>query len=244
MGNSENENRINNSAGLAAGLAIGSAHATQLVTNGEFTELSNGVGQLTTNTIATGWVVPAGGYTFVFTQADATVPGQYGGLALWDAANSGNNTWNGLAAGAGNFAAIDGDFQNQPLTQTITNLTVGKTYTLSFNYAFGQQYGFNGATVQSLAADIGSTTWDSGNFNVASHGFTGWQLGDISFTATSVSELLSFAATGNLPVPPFALVSKVFLTVPEPATWAMMGLGFAGLGFAAYRRRAKLGAFA
>ncbi len=30
--------------------------------------------------------------------------------------------------------------------------------------------------------------------------------------------------------------------VPEPSTWAMMGLGFAGLGFAAYRRRAKFGA--
>jgi hypothetical protein len=26
------------------------------------------------------------------------------------------------------------------------------------------------------------------------------------------------------------------LTVPEPSTWAMMLLGFAGLGFAGYRR--------
>ena len=29
------------------------------------------------------------------------------------------------------------------------------------------------------------------------------------------------------------------LNVPEPSTWAMMGLGFAGLGFAAFRRSAK-----
>ncbi len=28
-------------------------------------------------------------------------------------------------------------------------------------------------------------------------------------------------------------------TVPEPSTWAMMLLGFAGLGFAAYRRASK-----
>jgi PEP-CTERM motif len=28
-------------------------------------------------------------------------------------------------------------------------------------------------------------------------------------------------------------------TVPEPATWAMMALGFAGLGYAAFRRNAK-----
>jgi hypothetical protein len=30
------------------------------------------------------------------------------------------------------------------------------------------------------------------------------------------------------------------LTVPEPSTWAMMLLGFAGLGFAGYRQRDKL----
>jgi hypothetical protein len=27
--------------------------------------------------------------------------------------------------------------------------------------------------------------------------------------------------------------------VPEPSTWAMMILGFAGIGFAAYRRKSK-----
>jgi hypothetical protein len=27
--------------------------------------------------------------------------------------------------------------------------------------------------------------------------------------------------------------------VPEPATWAMMILGFAGIGFMAYRRKSK-----
>ena len=27
--------------------------------------------------------------------------------------------------------------------------------------------------------------------------------------------------------------------VPEPSTWAMLLLGFAGLGFMAYRRKAK-----
>jgi hypothetical protein len=27
--------------------------------------------------------------------------------------------------------------------------------------------------------------------------------------------------------------------VPEPSTWAMMMLGFAGLGYAAFRRSAK-----
>ena len=32
------------------------------------------------------------------------------------------------------------------------------------------------------------------------------------------------------------LVSSVNTNVPEPSTWAMMLLGFAGLGFAGYRK--------
>jgi hypothetical protein len=32
--------------------------------------------------------------------------------------------------------------------------------------------------------------------------------------------------------------------VPEPSTWAMMLLGFAGLGFAGYRRSRKASAIA
>jgi hypothetical protein len=34
-------------------------------------------------------------------------------------------------------------------------------------------------------------------------------------------------------------VTGVTSAVPEPSTWAMMILGFAGLGFMAYRRNAK-----
>jgi hypothetical protein len=36
----------------------------------------------------------------------------------------------------------------------------------------------------------------------------------------------------------------VTATAPEPSTWAMMVLGFAGLGFAGYRRTRKAAAVA
>ena len=79
--------------------------------------------------------------------------------------------------------------------------------------------------------------------DVANHGFDGWYYASGLVTADAVSDVLSFLAIGNLPVPPFALVSDVSLTggVPEPSTWALMGLGFAGLGFAAYRRTKRNG---
>ena len=35
-------------------------------------------------------------------------------------------------------------------------------------------------------------------------------------------------------------VSNIALSTPEPSTWAMMVLGFAGLGFAGYRKARKL----
>jgi hypothetical protein len=37
-------------------------------------------------------------------------------------------------------------------------------------------------------------------------------------------------STSSQPYPPL---------VPEPSTWAMLRLGFAGIGFTAYRRKAK-----
>jgi hypothetical protein len=39
----------------------------------------------------------------------------------------------------------------------------------------------------------------------------------------------------------FESVTGVVAAVPEPSTWAMMILGFAGLGFMAYRRRPQSG---
>lgn len=45
------------------------------------------------------------------------------------------------------------------------------------------------------------------------------------------------AATG----PDYTSAAGLTLNVPEPSTWAMMGLGFAALGFAGYRESRKAG---
>ena len=231
---------------LAVALALGgAAQAKQYVVNGDFTQLSNGVGQFDPITRATGW---SGGsayssYNFVMSSADAATPGVYNPISLWDANNGGASSWNGSAALSGNFAAMDGDFETHAISQVITGLTPGKQYQLSFWYGFGQQLGFSGATQQTITATLGNGfSWTSPTYSLPNHGFSGWSEKTATVTADSTSEVLSFLAYGNLPVPPFALVSNVSLfgAVPEPSTWAMLILGVALVGAAARRRRRGL----
>jgi hypothetical protein len=60
--------------------------------------------------------------------------------------------------------------------------------------------------------------------------------------SVGIGQVVTFniAITDNLANNPFWLVqtpNRVVSAVPEPSTWAMMILGFAGVGFLAYRRR-------
>ena len=225
---------------FATAMLAGTGHATEYVTNGDFSSLTNGLGQLGYNTDATGWAT--NGYNFVLNVADVGSSGSYGLTTYWDAANGGSSSWDGKSPTGGNFVAMDGDFGTSPVTQTITGLTAGKNYTLSFNYAFGQQKNYTGETTQHLTASLGSDAITTADFVVPSKGFTGWQTYTGNFTADGTSDVLSFLAYGNVPVPPFAMLTNVSLigAVPEPATWGMMILGLGAMGVVARRRRQRV----
>lgn len=226
-------------------VALGTPAFANSFTNGGFETLSNGPGQLTTNTIATGWTVANGGYTFAFAPGTADTSGsngQYGNLALW---GPGNGSANGLPATSptgGNFIAFDGAFQVRPLNQIISGLTVGKTYTVGFDYGFAQQSGYDGATIQNWTVNFAGQSFTTADYNLPNHSFSGWFSKTVNFVANNATETLSFVAYGNLPVPPFALLDGVTFSqettaVPEPANWAMLITGFGLIGFAARRRR-------
>jgi hypothetical protein len=64
----------------------------------------------------------------------------------------------------------------------------------------------------------------------------GYNLADSEFFLT-----LNPPPDPNSPIPPIStVVGGTFVgPIPEPSTWAMMILGFLGLGFMAYRRKSK-----
>ena len=231
---------------LASAALVASPAFANSFTNGGFEVLTAGPGQLNFNTVATGWsVANSDGYSFAFASGTGDTTGsngEYGGLSLWGTNNGGNNVLSTTSPSGGNFIAMDGAFKVEPLQQVITGLTVGKTYSVGFDYAFAQQKGFSGPTEQNVSVRFAGVTHnaEAANYSLGSHNFSGWFHTSFDFVATSASDTLSFLAYGDQPVPPFALLDGVTFTpdaIPEPATWAMLLTGFSAVGFAARRRR-------
>jgi hypothetical protein len=92
--------------------------------------------------------------------------GQYGSLALWGTGNVGSHGTGPDtivdSPDGGNFVGMDGDFSGhqQPLEQVIHGLTPGKTYTVGFDYAFAQQYGFDQDTNQYWTVSLSGVTFN------------------------------------------------------------------------------------
>lgn len=243
------------------------AAATNLVVDGNFNNLTysngntsaSGGGQLGYNIEASGWtavaavgssLVPAdgAGYSFIFKPGAADTTGvtdQYGSnLQIWGQNNGGNSTapapiFNGDAPNGGNIVALEGDlFSKQgAITQTITNMVIGETYTLSFWWAAAQQQGFNGSVSESMTVTLGDKlNATTASETIASHGFGGWVQETYSFKADATSAALSFIANGSVPVPPFALLSDVSLSIPEPEMLALFGIGLLAMSLASRQK--------
>ena len=208
------------------------------------------------------------GYAFVFKNNNSfTTSNGHVGPPSGSANPSGSNTlplWGNSrdASPDGNyFYGVDSTYHPSALTQEIGGLVVGHTYTLTFDYAAAQQFDYTGNTIDMWDVTLGGQTIATTHIDLPSHGFSGWETELVTFTYDGEGRnpgLLSFVNNGMggcnanfkhcAPIdpaasggPPFSLLDGVSLTgsAPEPSTWAMMVIGFAGLAYTGFRNRRR-----
>jgi hypothetical protein len=162
-----------------------------------------------------------------------------------------NANFTGDSPNGGAFMVLDADPTfTSPFSQMVTGLVVGNSYELSFYWAAGELSNRTGYQTSQLTGSFGNHAFATGIF-ANSHpigsptagqagDFSGWELQSFRFKADSTSQLLSFLAVGTPAgnLPPVAFLDGVSVTgVPEPGVWALMMMGFGGLGAVARRRR-------
>ncbi len=251
---------------LAVG-SIGFASATpvNLVQNGGFSQTNNGTSvptqfgtgsggangvTFTAQQVITDWTGNNGYEIWYNNQSDAVNTDAY---SIWGQ-GSGRDTrkeklWGPIPAPNGTltFVGLDGDQAagvQSSIKQQLTGLTVGATYTVSFDWGAAQLQSKTGATKSSLLVSVGNGFhYDTGFLDNPSGAFTGWNTSSFSFQADSTSDWLTFLAVGTPSgYPPVSLLTNVSVThaVPEPPELAMFGIGLLGLGLLTVfaRRRA------
>ncbi|QJE01857.1 PEP-CTERM sorting domain-containing protein [Massilia forsythiae] len=244
------------SLSAAAAMHAGVAHANLIVngnfestTNGTNKQLSYGTSSASNRTTLTGWTSyngSDGGYNFVLNAATATTSASV--LQL----RGTNNGFSGSSDG-GNFFASDPLYYPGVLYQYVNGLTVGSTYTVTFEYALAQQTNFSGPNVDDYwQVGLGTSTAGPSQattaLSIADGGFSGWKNATMTFTATGVNQALWFLAKGSSTgAPPFMLLDNVSMNaasttnpssaVSEPSSLSMLLGGLGLVGALAYRRR-------
>ncbi len=239
------------------------AASVNLVSNGNFETYTGGyngapsqLGNSGTGgyTALTGWDVGAGSsgtYGFLFAEgANSTTGSQsqrWGSTTfnLWGPGTGGGNVANGLTAASpsgGNFVALDADstLRGNGISQIITGLTIGQKYHLEFEWAAAQQKNFRGPTTEQVQVSFGASTQATAIFNLPDQGFSGWMTQSMDFFADSTTQTLRFLALGTPNgLPPFVLLDGVTLTVPEPESYALLGIGLLAMMLATGRRNPR-----
>jgi hypothetical protein len=155
---------------------------------------------------------------------------------------------NPVTGGSGFFVAADGDSTySSTFSQTLTGLIAGEQYNVSFWQAAAQQAGQSGHTTEQWQVSLGGSASQlstmmsppepiGGGTATAVSGW-GQEKENLTFTAGSTNQLLSFLAVGTpIGEPPISLLTGVSVqgnsstSVPEPEDYVgtLIGMGFVG----------------
>jgi choice-of-anchor C domain-containing protein len=207
----------------ATSICLCSSANAALFQNGSFELGIVDVGPFTTlnagdNASITGWTVGTGSIDYIGT--------------YWTSANGDRSLdLNGTVPGS--------------IFQTF-DVTPGQAYQVTFDLAGNPAGGPTAKTLTTSAnATIVLSSFDTTGKDLSN---MGWTPVSFNFTATGSTETLTFLSTtagysGNSTYPTAfgpALDNVSVTAVPEPSTWAMMILGFLGVGLASYRRKREL----
>lgn len=166
-----------------------------------------------------------------------------------------NGTNNGLAGSpnGGNFIALasGASYRGTGISQNLTGLTAGETYTVTFEWAVAQDFIASGFMSASVTLQLGGgPSQSTSSITIPNKGFSGWSNESFNFIAGGSTETLTIVAEGpdsglgaivlldnvqaslsTPPTPPAA--------VPEPGTVGLFACALAGAGAFRLRRRAQ-----
>jgi hypothetical protein len=147
------------------------------------------------------------------------------------------STFGSAGAMANHFVAFGSNNQPSGLIMTSPILVAGQTYHLTFDYgALG--VGSETLTLSLLEYSVSFSQLVTANNNMD----TTFQTAAFDILGSGGLLTFQFQSSGVSNVD--AIIDNIHLTglaaaVPEPATWAMMLLGFGGIGFAIRRRKER-----
>ncbi len=147
-----------------------------------------------------------------------------------------------LSPDGGNYVAFDGDSNfDASISQTITGLTAGNSYALTFYQAAAQQKGTTGPTTEQWQINFGSHQYNSTLMNNVSQGFVPWTKQTLTIVADATNVTLSFLSVGTpAGQPPVVLLDGITLVAtPEPQTFLLVGIGMVAIPLIAQRRRRR-----
>ena len=133
------------------------------------------------------------------------------------------------------------------ISQTLTGLNAGTSYTLTYTLADADRQTVTyGPGTMSWIASIGGTVLNTaanpGTIAIAGpQSATPWTTVSYNFVANASSEVLQFLASSSVPVAPEPIlaldgVKVVTAPIPEPGTYALLAAGLAAVGVVARRR--------